>query len=226
MATKGGSNVITDGLVSYYDAANSRSYPGTGTNWKDIANNKDGTLTNGPTYSSDSKGKFTFDGTDDYVDGGAASNHITNTSGITIALWCRPDTVNTFKKMVTSGTSSNVVQGIYFSIGPNTRNTYFGLRLGGTNRSLISTTNLSTTEFSYLVGTYNGSIMKLYLNNTLLNSANYSGAIGTGGNLRISGYWNGNETWDGDIATCQIYDRDLTEDEILQNYNATKQRFK
>ena len=225
MSFRRGPNIITEGLVSYYDAANLRSYPGTGTNWKDIANSKDGTLTNGPTYNSDSKGKFIFDGTNDYVNGGSASNHITNTSGITIALWCRPDAVNTYKKVVTSGTSGDVIQGIYFSIGPSPYNTYFGLKLSGTNRSVISTTNISATEFNYLVGTYNGSTMKVYLNDTLLNSANYSGTIGTGGNLRISGYWNGNETWDGDIATCQIYDRDLSLEEIQQNYNNTKSRF-
>lgn len=225
MAFRRGPNIITDGLVAYFDAANPKSYPGSGTNWKDIVSNNDGTLTNGPTYSSDKKGKFIFDGTNDYVDGDLASNYITNTSGITVALWCRPDAVGVYKKIVTTGTPASVIQGIYFSIGPNPYNTYFGLRLSGTNRSVVSTTDLSTTEFNYLVGTYNGSTMKVYLNDTLLNSANYSGTIGTGGDLRISGYWNGNETWDGDIATCQFYNRDLSLEEIQQNYNNTKSRF-
>ena len=221
-----GPNIVTDGLVAYFDAANVKSYPGSGTNWKDLQGGNTGVLTNGPTFNSNNNGKLVFDGTNDYVDGDSASKYITNTSRITVALWCRPDAVGVYKKIVTTGTSSNVIQGIYFSIGPSSFNTYFGLKLGGTNRSVVSTTNLSTTEFNYLVGTYNGSTMKVYLNDTLLNSANYSGAIGTGGDLRISGYWNGNETWDGDVATCQFYNRDLSLEEIQQNYNATKSRFK
>ena len=53
MATIGGSNIVTDGLVLSLDAANRRSYPGSGTAWSDMAgNNNIGTLTNGPTFNS------------------------------------------------------------------------------------------------------------------------------------------------------------------------------
>ena len=44
--------IVTDGLVFAVDAANKKSYPGSGTTWTDLAGNNNGTLTNGPTFDS------------------------------------------------------------------------------------------------------------------------------------------------------------------------------
>ena len=58
--------IVTDGLVLCLDAANARSYPGTGTTWTDrSASGYSGTLTNGPTFSTDGGGCFVFDGSND-----------------------------------------------------------------------------------------------------------------------------------------------------------------
>ena len=60
--------IVTDGLVMYLDAANPKSYPGTGTTWTDISrNNNNGTLTNGPTFSSANLGSIVFDGSNDAI---------------------------------------------------------------------------------------------------------------------------------------------------------------
>ena len=47
-----GKSIVTDGLVFYVDAANSNSYPGSGTTWTDLIGSNNATLDNGPTYSS------------------------------------------------------------------------------------------------------------------------------------------------------------------------------
>jgi hypothetical protein len=60
-------NIVTDGLVLYLDAANTKSYPGSGTVWTDIAAGNNGTLTNGPTFNSANGGSIVFDGVDDFV---------------------------------------------------------------------------------------------------------------------------------------------------------------
>ena len=58
-----GPNIITDGLVLHLDAANPKSYPGTGNIWSDLSGNgNNGILTNGPTFSD---GAIVFDGGDD-----------------------------------------------------------------------------------------------------------------------------------------------------------------
>jgi hypothetical protein len=63
MGTQGGPGIVTDGLVLSLDAANKKSYPGSGTAWTDLSGaGKSGTLTNGPVFSSDNVGIIDFDG--------------------------------------------------------------------------------------------------------------------------------------------------------------------
>jgi len=61
-------NTVTDGLVLYLDAANTRSYPGTGTTWSDLSRGgNNGSLINGPTFNGGNGGSIVFDGTNDSV---------------------------------------------------------------------------------------------------------------------------------------------------------------
>ena len=74
MATNGGPNIIEDGLVFAVDAANKKSYPGSGTTWADLAGSNNGTLINGPTFDSGNGGSIVFDGTNDYSEMGIATD--------------------------------------------------------------------------------------------------------------------------------------------------------
>jgi len=63
-----GPNIVTSGLVLQLDAANTKSYPGSGTTWTDLSGNgNNGTLTNSPTFSSANGGIFTFNGTNQFI---------------------------------------------------------------------------------------------------------------------------------------------------------------
>ena len=59
--------IVTDGLVLNLDAGFTPSYPKNGTTWYDVGGTYNGTLTNGPTFSTDGGGSIVFDGVDDYV---------------------------------------------------------------------------------------------------------------------------------------------------------------
>ena len=59
--------IVTDGLVLCLDPANTRSYSGAGATWTDLTRNNNLTLTNSPTFSSDNRGVFSFDGSNDYA---------------------------------------------------------------------------------------------------------------------------------------------------------------
>ncbi len=60
--------IPTDGLVLALDAANTKSYTGSGTTWSDLSGNgNNGTLTNGPTFDSDNGGSLDFNGVGDYA---------------------------------------------------------------------------------------------------------------------------------------------------------------
>ena len=61
--------IVTSGLVLNLDAANPASYPGSGTTWTNlISGGVNGTLVNGPTYSSVNGGVIVLDGINDYID--------------------------------------------------------------------------------------------------------------------------------------------------------------
>ena len=63
-----GSSIVRNGLILNLDAANTKSYPGSGTAWKDLSKtNSDSTLQNSPTYSSLNSGSFSLDGIDDRI---------------------------------------------------------------------------------------------------------------------------------------------------------------
>ena len=63
MALNHSPSIVTNGLVLCLDAANTKSYPGSGTTWTDISGNgTSGTLTNGPVFNSANLGYFVFDG--------------------------------------------------------------------------------------------------------------------------------------------------------------------
>src|SRR5210317_1273968 len=65
MGVYGGPDIITEGLVLALDAGSKRSYSGSGNTWTDLSGNgNNGTLVNTPTFSSNSGGKFSFDGVD------------------------------------------------------------------------------------------------------------------------------------------------------------------
>jgi hypothetical protein len=66
MALAHNPKIVTDSLVLCLDAANPKSYPGSGTVWKDLSGNgNDGTLVNGVGFNSANKGVLTFDGVND-----------------------------------------------------------------------------------------------------------------------------------------------------------------
>ena len=51
MAFSRGPSIVTDGLVLALDAANHKSYPGSGTTWYDLSGNgNNGTLNCGPSF--------------------------------------------------------------------------------------------------------------------------------------------------------------------------------
>lgn len=59
---------MTNGLVLSLDAANPKSYPGTGTAWNDLVSSNNSTLINGPTFNSANGGSIVFDGVNDYAE--------------------------------------------------------------------------------------------------------------------------------------------------------------
>lgn len=86
--------IVTNGLVLALDAANNKSYPGSGVTWYDLSGNgNNGTLTNGPTFNVGNLGSIVFDGTNDYVsfnNSGTSTSFDFGTGDMTFTFWMLP----------------------------------------------------------------------------------------------------------------------------------------
>jgi hypothetical protein len=211
--------IITDGLVLYLDAANTRSYPGTGTTWSDLSRGgNNGSLINGPTFNSGNGGSIVFDGTDDYVIGSIPT--ITNW---TMCLWYLSTDITSRAVFYPFGGTSGgngLGFGGTFSIDTNNRWYFFD------GSTIISNILMSVVinKWYNLVVTKNSTTYNLYTNGQL--SMNTTGVnltytqytLGKRGDV-FGGYAKGN------ISNTSLYNRALSATEIQQNYNTTKTRF-
>jgi hypothetical protein len=231
-----GPNTVTDGLVLALDAANSRSYPGTGTTWSDLSGNgNNGTLLNGVGYSGDNLGSLVFDYANDYVTTTGMGN-FSYTNGITVSVWhYNGGGTGSYRGVVNNGTVVDRFGGFDLRYG---RENYFGGVNNGTRLSwrisnsggtaTFRTIYANVNEWHQYVGTYDNTTVRVYKDGQLFDSITHSG----GGQLKTTsdsttiGRSPGtSEYLDGRLSQVSIYNRALTPDEILQNYNATKSRF-
>ena len=219
-----GAPVVDSNLKLWLDAGQPASYPGTGTTWTDLSGSGfNGTLINGPTFSSVDGGSIVFDGTDDYVDTGDI-NLISGTTA-TVEVW------------VNCGSSQNQYanildyehSGLGFVIQQDstTLNTFYFAYWNGSSYDVTPTITLPTNTWCQLVFVKSGTSTIGYLNSvntvSLTGSANFTG---TGLNLAL-GRWlgGGGRTFNGKISNTKIYNRALTADEITTNFNALRNRY-
>jgi hypothetical protein len=234
MSGKSGPDIVENGLVLCLDAANKFSYPGTGTTWTDLSgNSNNGTLTNGPTFSSANGGHIVFDGTNDYVDtvNTGTTFQFANVT-FTVSLWIKTSATSgiIISKGATASTagwlfqfdSAGTVSGI--TKGSDGTNTY--------NRSSTATVNNNTWRNIVAVYTTNTTTLgsnttSIYIDGVLSNGTGTLGGLvyaTTTDTIQIGRRPTG-AYWSGSVSNIQIYNRELTAAEVLQNYKATKSRF-
>ncbi len=231
MATNGGPQIVRNGLVLCLDAANRRSYPTTGTTWTDLSGgNNNATLINGATFNTSNGGSIQFDGVNDYatVSDITGVTDFSNTDNYTVSFWFNPDTGNSTQDGILEkwATSGGYPYAIRFGISGND----FGIGVwNGSQNPGAGPFNLTLNSWQLITVVFHHSITQLnvYYNGIQIDSQplSISGTITNSSPLyimsrpQISSYSKGN------IANLSIYNRALSETEVLQNYNATKSRF-
>ena len=192
---------------------------------KDFSGNgNDGNLTSGPVRITNGKlgGALQFDGSDDTVTI-ADSSLLDITSEITVSTWVNVASQNSYKKIVVKGNSDDLTY--YLSQGPSNdgASTYLGIR-NASNQSAIASTldHLPIGTWVHLVGTYNGSTIRLYWNGTEIDNTSHTGLIRTNDQkLSIGAYSNGSEYFSGSIDDVRIYNRALTATDVNNLYKDT-----
>ena len=218
MGAAGGPNIVEDGLVLALDAANAKSYPGSGTTWTDLtSNSNDGTLTNGPTFDSGNGGTLVFDGSNDYV--GTTYNGITGTASRTISVWFYPD-ISQNKEVL--GYGAQVSKQMWDVLLYNGK---VGIHLYSSGAE--AGVNYTVGAWQCVTFTYTHPTITSYMNGTLGTTATHSDINTGAGALKIgTGRYTANYNYfDGKIGHVSMYNRALSASEVLQNYNALKRRF-
>jgi hypothetical protein len=222
----GGPAVIKNGLVLHLDAGAPRSYSGSGTLWRDLSAGNNGTLVNGVGYNSSNSGSLVFDGTNDYVDCGNTSplSSIGGTTNITVSGWAY------YTAYGGGGQSYSVitVKGDPWTwLLENPFNTFrFRITAGGSDVNVADTSTHLLNTWYNVVGTYDGSNMRIYVNGSLKNTKAQTGTLATNSiTAKIGTYQGTNYNLTGRIANVSIYNRVLTATEVSHNYNSIKSRF-
>jgi hypothetical protein len=220
--------IIMDGLVINMDVSDSKSHTGTETSiYNTLLTSQSGSINNvgNNDYLSQNLAKFILlDGADDYIELSDTKN--SSYSNITIGMWL----------MGSAGTGGNYLlaapidgtAGTFWVNGGNSPK--FGIRTTSGYNTLYPT-SLSTTQFQYLTGTWDGNNIVFYKNasevqtkphtGTLMWSATHNWNIGAYGGPFGAGGLNGNTNF----SAFHFYNRALSADEVLHNYNTLKGRF-
>jgi len=228
----GGVNIVTDGLVFYVDAANTKSYPGSGTAWNDISKGgNNGTLINGPTFNSANGGSIVFDGVNDYVQYETSLDpYISGNKDFTIELWV-------YKNISGDGmifSSWDEIPNRKFYVGYISNSARFVASSTGSDFAIAQAGVLTNNTWHHIVVTRAGvegnSGVKIYINNILqiLSFTGTFSSITTNSVLyRIGNRVESSNPFPllGKVSLLKIYNRALSSTEILQNYNATRARF-
>jgi hypothetical protein len=232
MAVNTRNSIVTNGLVLALDAGNTKSYTSGSTIWRNLTNPLvSGSLINGSTFSNQNGGSIEFDGVNDYVTTNPETkNLIQGQTNITIGITFQLDTIDVLRGLIGTlvyACGSNL--GLVVNTGGSLQfyNDY-GPAAGGTCYPVALGNYVTTGIWINAVATYDGTTTTLYgIKNGILTKTTGTAKSGSTNIfsrdfeiMRGGSYYS-----DGRVANAFVYNRTLTEQEVLQNYNATKTRF-
>jgi hypothetical protein len=237
-------SIVAEGLVFALDAANPRSYSGSGITVNGLVSGLGGTLINGVGFSSLNGGSFFFDGTNDYIS--TPNIDLSGTNKVTVSCWVKVlnyrQTVGTSNILYElSADFNNTNGGFVVGFADDSAGIYestFPISLavkgnGSYNISAFSKTLVNDLAWHHWACIFdksqNGIETFLYIDGILRtptltpilgsNTDNFDNTI-----LSIAGRL-GSYNSNISLSNLHIYNRTLSANEIKQNYNATKKRY-
>ena len=216
-----GALIVDSSLKLWLDAGQGTSYPGSGTTWTDLSGSgNNGTLTNGPTFSSTTDGgSLTFNGSTQYV---ATTLNSGTISDGTLSAWCYP---------IASPNSANY-DGIIDGDLPGSYGTGIGIN-NGTYQAILNDQFWTTigqavtlNQWVMVTMTFTATTALFYLNGVQAASLTYTrGTVSPGNNYLVGKSAANARYFNGKISNAMVYNRALTASEIANNYNALAGRY-
>jgi hypothetical protein len=234
MSVAAGPEIVNSNLILCLDAANSRSYPGSGNLWYDISGKGyTATLFNSPSFSNGTIQFRSATATSSYAtasfDEGVLKN-ANRTGQFTIETIYKYVSLPSSNEAVIAG-RSGCHGGIYLWAD---NSVYAAVKTdqcwtGAINYSISSQ---ATNTFYYVAMTYNNGNIKSYLNGNYITQASLN--LGTyqmyeySNIFYIGGIPSGSPQFyatNADIAVVRCYSTELTSNQIAQNFAAIRGRF-
>ncbi len=224
--------IVEDGLMMWLDAGVEASYPGSGATWFDLSGNgRHATLFNSPGFTTESGGGIVMNGTTQYGQGA-----VIEPQRFTLGAWFRgtgpPSTNDAFGgNLLNSSPQLTGGVGQYALTWSWTHERGVGSVQANGSYAVTPDDSMPANATHYLVVTYDGARRRLYHNGQLVDDDAYSAdpVYPTSGvrNLQIArwGYPSWGRYFNGVYFQAVIYDRALSEAEVLQNFNADRDRF-
>jgi len=215
--------IVTNGLVLAVDAANTKSYPGSGTVLRDLSGNGYTGTINNPSFSSNNTGTLVFNGTNSNVDFGNVLSNLTN---LTLECFVKFGTQTQLYSGVISKTLSNA-DGYEIRVDSYTASTTnLVFRYVGDNAAAGFNTNFTNGVWYHIAATGTNGSQRTYVNGVQVGSATTALSPSANSNsLMIARLTYASYFVNMTMGCARIYNRVLSAGEVLQNYNATKSRF-
>ena len=218
---------IVGGSILHLDAGNTSSYTGSGTSWNDISGNGNSVTLPGvlaSTFTSTNGGSFLFgqSSSQSIVD-----NSLTNfgfaSNAITVEVWYKRVVTTDFQFWFSDNTAN-------YRFGTNSSGNYFW-NMGSRNDRQNNSFSLPTGVWKHIVftgGLEGGTIVtRLYVDGAFVFSQNegYSSLRSMTGLLIGAGEITTVYLLKGNLAVVRVYQKALSANEVLQNFNASKTKF-
>ena len=218
-------NPISTGLVLHLDAATLGANPST---WIDSVSSLTFTLYGSPVYSSSNGGYLSFaPGSGQYAQ--SPNQSFGSLSTWSVEVWHYYEGTNTgIAPCIVTELYPNVTNNINFSLGSNVYGST-NLQAGFWNSNWRTTPvgySLTSGSWYHIMGTYDGTTLRLYVNDTLAQTESYSNTPVSGGSgIRLMRRWDDADYWGGRLAIVRIYSTALSAEDVSTNYSADRHRF-
>lgn len=216
MGVKAGPRIVQNGLILDVDAAVPRSYSGSGLTANGLVGGIGGTLVNGVGFGTTNNGFFTFDGSNDYLDfGNSTSVRLLNG---TVSAWVKTASPGGgFRGII----AKQFQYGIFFSDGVLVAYDWgaSATRSTGVN---IADNNWKNVVMTFQSGITNGT--RIYINGSSVLTTTIT-SFNDGLNLYGGAEVNASQYANCSGSVFSLYNRVLTDQEVLQNYHSTKKRY-
>jgi hypothetical protein len=224
MALSHSPQIVRDNLVLYLDAANIKSYPGSGITFFDLSINKNNaTLLNGVAYSANNLGSLIFDGVDDFININQPAIQFSPNKW-TVCFWIKPN--NQTSRFLTPN-SNGIDQYLTYNSTLQRIDVSVAQSADVNERTRAGTSNtIPIGVWSYFCISIDNLNIKIYANSILTNEYTETISIGNwSGAWRLGQRGNNTSWYSGEFSNFLVYNRQLSTQEIKQNFEALRRRY-